>query len=937
MNLLKKLPRFFLPVLFLLFIFVLACTKDNNTNPNDSNMIAGVIKDEQDNGVPNALIEAINNGTAIQSLLASDTTDEDGKFALNGMPDDISKVDLKITHEDFKSVQAKASNFIGNHDRKDVPIKLLHEDSCCGQVTINTFKHSDSSALSGVEVRLSRGDKLIRKAHTNEQGILVFEHVCEGHYWLRLAKEGYKVIEKPFELNDCDTLGLSFYLLSNDEHDSCCNGVINLTVLDSATQLPLPQATVRLWKGEHKLGEYKTNEDGIVIFRGICEGDYQLSIFKYRYYGQEFNFHMDCDDTVDFSRYLKPTDDSCCHGILRVFPKDKSNDQPLNGATVKLWKDGQLIMEKKVENGVAEFPELCEGAYGVDILFEGYQHIEFSIELTCNETKEVTKYMQSKASLDSCCKGVIEVVALDSAMNTPLPGVTVRLWKGNQKLAEYKTNEQGLVVFREICEGEYGISLTKEGWLAQEFSFQMNCNDTVRFEKKMVPHTEPCQSQIKIYVKDKKNEQPLNGATVKMWKGDDFKGHKTVENGFVLFTELCAGKYSFDITKDGYRHQEFAVEIGGNEVKEFTKLMESDHDSCCNGTIYFNAKDSATGLPIKNVVVSLWKGNQKLSLYKTDEEGNVVFKFICEGEYGISYSHEIYKGSEFSFQMGCDDTVYFHKLLVMKDTCCRGIIKVYPKDKDNNEPLNGATVKLFHNGTLLYQKSVQEGLAKFVELCEGTYHLTISKDHYEGDEFDVTMTCNQVIEETRLLQRLQQDSCCQGQFHVFPKDKDTQEPLNGAKVKLWKNGQLIATKTVENGVAKFVELCEGEYGFSIHKEGYGAIEFEEHLGCNETKPIYKELQKNSNDTCCTAVLKLKVIDNETEQPIHGATVKVYLGDDIVKEGTTNEEGWVIFEGLCHPSTYVVKIIKEGYQHKIIDGIYFPECNMKIETVRLTHE
>ncbi|TAL70430.1 MAG: hypothetical protein EPN82_02125 [Bacteroidetes bacterium] len=937
MNFLKNLPRFFLPVIFLTFIFILACTKDNNTNPTNNNQIAGIIKDEQDNGVPNAIIEAINSGTAIQGLLGSDTTDEDGKFLLNGMPDDVSKIDLKISHDDFKPVQAKASNFIGKNDRKNVPIKILHEDSCCGQLTIRTFKHLDSSALSGVEVRLNRGDKLIRKAYTNDQGHLVFEHVCAGNYWIRLAKDGYKVIEKAFELNDCDTLDFSYFLLSNDEHDSCCNGVISLTVIDSATQQPLNEATVRLWKGNHKLSEYKTNDAGKVTFTGICESDYQLSIFKYKYYGKEFQIHMECDDTVDIPILLKPTDDSCCHGIFRIYPKDKSNDQPLNGALVKLWKDGQLIMQQKSENGVAEFTGICEGTYGFDILLEGYQHIEFSAEIGCNETKEITKQLQTKASLDSCCKGVIEVTVLDSAFNTPLPNVLVRLWKGGQKISEYKTNEQGLVVFREICEGEYGVSLHKEGWLTPEFSFKMNCNDTMRFERKMVPHSEPCQSQIKIWVKDKKNEQFLNGATVKMWKGDEYKGQKTVENGFVLFGELCAGKYSFDILMDGYKHQELGVEISGNEVKEFTKLLESEHDSCCNGAIFFNAKDSATGLPIQNVSVSLWKGNQKLSLYKTNEEGMVVFRFICPGDYQISYNHENYKGNEFTFSMGCDDTVYFHKLLVMKDTCCRGVIKVYPKDKDNNEPLNGAVVKLWHNGTLLYQKSVQEGLAKFVELCEGTYHITISKDHYQSDEFDVTMICNHTIEETRLMQREQgQDSCCHGQFHVFPKDKDTHEPLNGATVKLWHNGNLIATKAVENGVAIFSELCEGNYVMDIIKEGYQHIEFEIELGCNQTKEVVKELQHNSNDTCCTAVFKLKVIDNETEHPISGATVKVFLGDNLKNEGTTNDEGWVIFEGLCHPSTYNVHIIKDGYQPKGIDGIYFPQCAMKQETVRLIH-
>jgi 5-hydroxyisourate hydrolase-like protein (transthyretin family) len=835
------LRRILIPCLFSLFIFILACTKDNNTNPNNQNVVSGVIKDEQDNPVPNATIEAINSGAAIQGLLAKDTTDEDGKFTLSGLPDNLNSIDLKISHEDFKTYQAKAATIIGKNDKKNFPVKILHEDSCCGKINLTVLKMSDSTPVNDAEVRLNRKDTLIRKSYTNSEGKLSFEFVCPGSYWFRIAKEGFKVIEQEFELKGCDTLNFTFYLIGADQQDSCCNGAIFFNVKDSTTGLPIPNVTLNLWKGSIKLGTYQTNGDGNYNFTKICQGEYQISLSKDGYVSQEFNFTMGCNDTVHFNKLMIPKD-SCCNGKIKVIPKDKDTQEPLNGATVKLLKNGTLLSTKTVENGYALFGDLCDGIYRLSITKDGYNGIEFSDTLGCNGTQEVVKMMEKKQ--DSCCKGAIFFNVKDSTTGKPISNVTLNLWKGSTKLGTYQTNGDGNYNFTLICQGEYQISFSKDGYVSQEFNFTMGCNDSVHFNKLMVPTDTCCNGKIKVIPKDKDSQEPLNGATVKLLKNGTLLSTKTVENGYAIFEKLCDGIYRLSITKDGYNGVEFSDTLGCNGTQEVVKLMEKKQDSCCKGAIFFNVKDSTTGQPIPNVTLNLWKGSTKLGTYQTNGDGNYTFTLICQGEYQISFSKDGYVSQEFNFTMGCNDTVHFNKLMVPTDTCCNGKIKVIPKDKDSQEALNGATVKLLKNGTLL------------------------------------------------------------------------------------------STKTVENGYAIFEKLCDGIYRLNITKDGYNGVEFSDTLGCNQTQELVEEMQKKQSDTCCTAILKLKIIDNDTEQPISGAAMKVYIGDNLIKDATSNDEGWATVDGLCYPSTYNVKIMKDGYQTKVLDGITFPGCNLKSDTVRL---
>lgn len=116
------------------------------------------------------------------------------------------------------------------------------------------------------------------------------------------------------------------------------------------------------------------------------------------------------------------------------------------------------------------------------------------------------------------------------------------------------------------------------------------------------------------------------------------------------------------------------------------------------------------------------------------------------------------------------------------------------------------------------------------------------------------------------------------------------------------------------------------------KSGYQGMEFNFELDCNQTREFEKYLVRKS-DTCCTARLKLRIVDDSTGAYIQGARVLVRYNGSNIADPVSNAEGWAVADGLCAPRTYSIRVSAEGYQVREFT-ITFQECNTIMETVRL---
>ena len=723
-----------------------ACDETPVTTDPTKAAYSGVIKDEQDNAVPNAIVEiAVPKGvvnTTTEDIVASDTTDEEGNFSFPELSIPLDKALLRISHSDFKNYENSFSDVIKDKDPKKIPVKMLHSDTCCGTVTFNIKKASDSTtAMNDVQIKLRKNGTLYRTSYTNSSGQLTWENVCLNSYGIRIAKDGYKVIEKEISITNCDSNYVFTYYLQQNEStpaDTCCNNIIKIWAKDSSNT-NLNGATVKIRKNGVQI-TYKVTENGEpVTFREVCKGTYSFLIIKEGYQSVEFSATVDCLDSLNITKIM--ASDTCCKGTVKIYVQDSTNSTALNGATVKLYKGGTLKQTASVANGYAQFGPYCEGTYGIDVIKDGYKHSEMSISIVCNETTSYTKKLLSES--DTCCKGYIKVFVKDSSNNESLNGSTVKLWFGGA-LKTYKTVENGYVIFGPYCQGTYGISVLKDGFKSSEMNVTIPCNDTLEYTKKLLASTPDSCCTGKLYLTIKKADGTIiTGATVQLKVDGVLKYSATSNNdGVASIDGICAPKtYNVRVVKDGYVVKEFTLTYTEcNTKNESTTLTPS---LCCTGILNLTVKN-ADGAIVSGATVEL-KVNGVLKFSATsNSNGIAAIDGICAPKtYNVRVVKDGYVVKEFNFTWAECNTKN-ETVTLERSTCCTAVLKFTVKNGDG-AVLSGVSVKVRLNGTVTKEGTTNsEGYIAFEGLCAPkTYSILMTKDTYVNKEFSITyVECN---------------------------------------------------------------------------------------------------------------------------------------------------------------------------------------------------
>lgn len=740
----------------LLGIWFFSSCSDNPTTPDLKSEIQGVLLDEYNMTIPNAIMEVVlpqlsKNVIQSETIIARDTTDEDGRFHLKNIPLENESLELRIIHSDLKSFQEKLSDVLKAKDKSNLQLGLEYQDSCCGKITLTVLSSKDNSAIADVEVRLNNSDGIKRKGKTNSNGELVFNEVCPDDFWLRLAKYGYEVKEiDNVKVNGCDEkdyVEMTVYL-TPEERDSCCNGVLTVIPKDKSSNEVLKGVTVKLRKNGAELYK-KVNEGDGVKFTDLCKGKYELAILKDGYVGQEISVELDCDENKELDVLLEKRE--CCDGVIIINTADE-NKNPIKEAAVRLWKSGvKLGVYYTNADGKIKLTGICEGEYGIDIIKSGYKSIEFSQKVGCNDTIEINKTLYAEEK-DSCCDGKIKVIVRDENGNA-LQYSIVRLWQGGAKKAEAKTNADGYAIFEQICKGDYQISILREGYKSIEFQVGIGCDETLTIEKNLVKDGSKdscCDGKIKVIVRDE-NGNPLQYSFVRLWQNGTKKAEiKTDANGYAIFEKLCEGSYGIDIQREGYKGVEFTYTLGCNESKILEKNLSKDgKDSCCQGQIKINVKDEK-GNPLQYVLAKLTKSGTVVRDGKTNADGNLTMNELCEGTYYLRLSMDGYKVQEIEVKVGCNEAVSLEKVLVKSsDSCCTAVLKLYFQD-ENGTAMQGVTVVLYKDGKAIADgTSSTEGWWAEDGLCApSSYTVLVTKDGYESKEFTFKYDWCTTLKET---------------------------------------------------------------------------------------------------------------------------------------------------------------------------------------------
>ena len=925
--------------ILLLVVFVYSCKDENDDEKLDDSVIfTGKLLDKQDIAIPFAEVEfyeeAPTEGKAKPTLLGdkfvvSDTTDEEGNFNVT-IPDN-ENIYMVIIHQDFQNKKYKVKD-VKNKDGLTL-LKGDKEIECTATLNIELIDEA-GNAISDAYIKLSRENKLIKKAKTNDKGKFSFEEVCPGTYEITALKNDNSVSESNYKIVSDETYNLSMKMQQQDK-DSCCEGsiLINLKDKDSGDKV---NGTVVL-KKEGKENKSKKTDDGSTKFEELCEGKYTIVIETENHERMEFAYEIDCNQEYEITKELskKEEKDSCCEGIIKFFPIGKDGNV-INGAKVYIYKDGKVIEDPVVKDGKAVTDGLCEGKYTIVIKAEGYENIEYTIELGCDETVESEKEMteKKKEEADSCCDGSLQFLLKDKDSGDKINGTIILIKEGKE--SKSKKTDDAYAKFEELCEGKYTIIIETENHERMEFAYEVECDKEYELTKELSKkdNKDSCCEGIMKFYPIGKDGNVINGAKVHIYKdGKVIEDPVVKEDGKAFADGLCEGKYTIVIKAEGYEDIEYTIELGCNKTveseKEMTEKKKEEADSCCDGSLQFLLKDKDSGDKINGTVILKKEGKE--SKTKKTDDGYAKFEELCEGKYTVIIETENHERMEFAYEVDCDKEYELTKELTKKEEeedCCEGILWIGLSDKDGN--LIKGKVVIKKDGKEYGSKSTENSAVTFLEMCKGKYNVIIETEEHKRMEFLYEQGCNDTTEISKTLEIKESDDCCDNTFTVYTKDEKDNSNLSDVIVKLWKDGKVVKEGKTKDGKVVFEGLCKGKYSGSITKETYTSSEFNVEFDCKESKELSKSMKKKESD-CCDAKLKLQTKD-ENGNALADVEIEYWLGGEKVSSGKSNGDGYYYGNDLCL-GKYTIVLKKDGY-NSIETNIELKECKQYFESFNL---
>jgi len=907
-----------------------SCHKNNIVQPVPiENCCDGLIKLSVKDSTGKAINEVKVNLYKKDTLLSSVYTNGDGNYSFTGICTgnysiSLNKSGYKELGFEFAAACSDSLKF-----NKILVLSQGQTDTCCNGTAKITVTDSKGNKLAA-SGNIRKNGASIGTFTTNNDGVYNLTKLCPGNYSVLMSKDGYKNLEVNFTETCNDAYDFT-KVMDNNQTDTCCNGTAKFALTDkNGNKLANVSGNIR--KNGTSIGTFTTDANGVYTITKLCAGSYSILFTKDGYKSLEVNFTETCNDAYDYTKVMENNQtDTCCNGVAKISVTDSKGNKLVVSGNIR--KNGTSIGTFTTNNdGVYTLTKLCEGSYSVVLSKDGYKSLEVNFTETCNDTFNLSKVLELNQT-DTCCNGTAKFALTDKNGNK-LANVSGNIRKNGTSIGTFTTDANGVYTITKLCAGSYSILFTKDGYKSLEVNFTETCNDAFDFSKVLEQNQTDtcCNGTAKITITDSQgNKLAFNG---NIRKNGTSIGTFVSTNGIYTITKLCPGTYSVLITKDGYKSIEVNFTETCNDAFDFSKVLEQNQtDTCCNGTAKITITDSQGNKLAFNG--NIRKNGTSIGTF-VSTNGIYTITKLCPGTYSVLITKDGYKSIEVNFTETCNDAFDFSKVLEQNqtDTCCNGTAKFTLTDSKGNKLAN-VSGNIRKSGTSIGTFTTNsDGTYTITKLCKGDYSILFTKDGYKSLEVNFTETCNDNYEYTKVMENNQTDTCCKGILRIKITN-DGGDALGSVSINLTLNGVSKRTGTTEaSGYITFKELCTGTYVIHGSKDGYNGIEYSVTISCNDSVNVSQKMTQKAVDSCCTAILKIRAVDDSTSAYINDARVEIYKDGNMVADGNTSGEGWFTKEQLCAPATYTVKVIKDGYVTRDFTFTYTLPCSTKQETSRM---
>ena len=824
------------------------------------------------------------------------------------------------------------------------------------QPSLHLIKLSaDGSRLAGVTFRIAKiedGSRYLDRT-TDENGEILISGLEPGVYSVKeldtTSDHIIDPVERHVELFPGKT---STIILENDIRP-------NLTVVkrDADTGEPVPDTVFLVEAADgHSVDEIKTGADGTATLENLLPGVYQISEksvpspYLMDAEPQLVTLYPNRNHTVYFENHKKPT--------LTIQKVDSITGSPIRGAKFQLWYGSNGTDTGELNNLGIYFTD-ASGQIVLEGLRDGWYRVTelepapgFTIKEPATQEVYIEGGGNKSLTFENVPLNAIVVHKTDSVTGEALGGATFQLrylggasGTGGTVIGQKVTGSNGMAIWTGLKPGSYIVEEVDpaDGYSIIQSSETVYLADngeqsviTVRFENMPDGNLlirKVCSANPSVTLPDAEFKVTYADGTL---IGDSNGIYRTDENGEILISGLQPGK-SVVVTETqappGYLIDTQAQTVQIKEGRTVSLTFKNQP----KGELIIQKRDSATGQPLAGAQFRVTTaagcevgldgviGDSTLTqngIFTTDSSGEIRITNLAPGAYVLT---EIKAPHGYVMDAPSTNVVIGEgvdtQTVVITNTPKGGLV-INKLDSVTHEPLEGVEFTITEaDGTVVDDNGgmtssmglyrTDENGQIIIDGLVGTFIITETKTIEGYTIHEETRTQTVVINPNDTQTITVYNDPVGGLELIKVNADDTKERIPNTTFEIRRmDDALVGTVTTDRNGRVFLSLENGSY-YAVETESAEGFHMDD-------TPHYFEVENGETTTLqventpVSAILIHKT-DSTTGEGIYGVPFILYDSTNTpVGQYTSNNEGYVLIEGLEAGRYYLRELENEGY-------------------------